>query len=75
MKIDSYRDRKMYCLCSDKSFGDIINYQSKALLPFKKLLSEYTSCTSTGCGSCIEPLKIELEQQDLLFNESTTDAG
>jgi len=64
----------MYCLCSDKSFSDIIDYQSKALLPFQKLLSEYTSCTSTGCGSCIEPLKIELEQHDL-FIKSNTDAG
>jgi len=65
----------MYCMCSDKSFSDIIDYQSKALLPFKKLLNEYTNCATTGCGSCIEPLQIELEQLDLLSIESSTDAG
>jgi len=65
----------MYCLCSDKSFSDIINYQSQVRLPFQKLLREFTSCVSSGCGSCIEPLQIELEQQGLLFNEPQVDAG
>lgn len=59
----------MYCLCSDKSFSDIIIYQSQARLPFQKLLDEFTSCTSAGCGSCIEPLQMELEERGLLFEE------
>lgn len=59
----------MYCLCSDKSFSDIIAHQSHARLPFQKLLSEFTNCTLTGCGSCIEPLHTELKKQGLLFDE------
>ena len=65
----------MYCLCSNKSFGDIITYQSQMRLPFQKLLDEFTDCTSTGCGSCIEPLQMELEQRGLLFFELNRDAG
>lgn len=74
LKIDKLQGEKMYCLCSNKSFDDIVVYQSQARLPFQQLLDQITACTSTGCGSCIEPLQLELEERGLLFCELNKDA-
>ncbi len=60
----------MYCLCSDKSFDEIIALQSENCLPLNKFFDTYTACTTTGCGSCIEPLKTELDINNLLISES-----
>jgi hypothetical protein len=60
----------MYCLCSDKSFDEIIAQQSEARLPLNKFFDTFTDCTTTGCGSCIEPLTAELSINDLLIPES-----
>ena len=69
-KLTNNKERKMYCLCSDKSFDEIISFQSQVKLPADILLETFTSCTSTGCGSCIEPLKTELAAHNLLINNN-----
>lgn len=60
----------MYCLCSNKSFDEIIAKQSQALLPLNEFFQTFTSCTSTGCGSCIELLTTELADNDLLIQNA-----
>lgn len=60
----------MYCLCSDKSFDEIIALQSEARLPLKNFFDTFTHCTTTGCGSCIDALTTELTINDLLIPEN-----
>lgn len=57
----------MYCLCSNKSFDDIIALQSQARLPLQEFFETFTECTTTGCGSCVELLTSELTVQGLLI--------
>ncbi len=59
----------MYCLCSNKSFDEIITLQSQARLPLKEFFDTFTECTTTGCGSCVELLTAELAVHDLLIPE------
>jgi len=60
----------MYCLCSNKSFDEILALQSENLLPLKKFFDTYTHCTTTGCGSCIDPLTTEMKINNLLIPEN-----
>lgn len=60
----------MYCLCSNKSFDEIIAKQSQALLPLNEFFQTFTSCTTTGCGSCIELLTTELANKNLLIQNA-----
>lgn len=57
----------MYCMCSDKSFDELIEQQSQSRLPLQKFFETFTECTTTGCGSCVEPLTAELASNDLLI--------
>lgn len=45
-----------YCLCSNKSFTDILKSQTLEPLPFDEMVDTYTDCNA-GCGSCIEYLR------------------
>lgn len=50
----------MYCICSNRSFDDILSQQRADPLPLNEMITSYTSCTS-GCGSCIKALLAEAE--------------
>ncbi|PUA28234.1 MAG: hypothetical protein B0W54_17310 [Cellvibrio sp. 79] len=60
----------MYCLCSNKSFDEIIEKQANARLPLNEFFQTFTSCTTTGCGSCVELLTAELADNDLLIHNA-----
>lgn len=60
----------MYCLCSNKSFDELISQQSKARLPLDEFFKTLTDCTTTGCGACVEPLTAELINNDLVILET-----
>lgn len=54
----------MYCICSNKSFDDILSQQRADPLPLDQMIAHYTSCSS-GCGSCIEALRAEAEMSGI----------
>lgn len=56
----------MFCICSNKSIEEIVAAQSDIQLPFSDMLECYTSCLS-GCGSCIESIREELQNKNLLI--------
>lgn len=64
------RENVMHCLCSNKSFDEIIANQSQARLPLNEFFQTFTNCTTTGCGSCVELLTAELADNDLLIHNA-----
>ena len=61
----------MYCLCSNKSFEEIIEQQRENPLPFLQLVEIYTSCNK-GCGTCIIRLYEKLSTLGLLIESDVT---
>lgn len=66
-------DESMYCLCSNKSFDEVLELQRLAPLPFDEMLKEYTFCC-TGCGSCIEELRKRVTTLNLLLIDNCVNA-
>ena len=58
----------MFCLCSERSFDDIVALQRANPLPFDRMIHEYTSCNA-GCGSCIEHLMDRCRNDGHLIDE------
>jgi NAD(P)H-nitrite reductase large subunit len=49
-------DMRTYCLCSELSYGDIMEKQRAEPLPFEDFLETYTKCND-GCGGCVPKLE------------------
>jgi hypothetical protein len=55
----------MYCLCSNKSFDEILELQEANPVSADEMIAKYTECLG-GCGSCINALKAEAEMRELV---------
>jgi hypothetical protein len=55
----------MYCICSNRTFEEIVADQKQAWLPFEQSIERYTNCNS-GCGSCVAELYLRFESEGVL---------
>jgi bacterioferritin-associated ferredoxin len=55
----------MYCLCSNKSFDEILELQEANPVSPDEMIAKYTDCLG-GCGSCINALKAEVEMREIV---------
>ena len=55
-----------YCLCSEATFGGLLERQQARPLPFEAFLRQYTGC-SDGCGWCVRKLRLLLIDLGMYF--------